>query len=126
MGREPFYTAEQFINAIPGSGGIISTIAKRVGCRWSTAKKYIEQHTSVKQAYEDEKSVIDDVAESIVITAIKKGDVSTAKWWLAKKRAGEFGDNFGKGGADGIYAESDDDTKIIIFIPDNQRGGGKS
>jgi len=28
------YTAEQFIKAIPGSGGIISTIARRVGCGW--------------------------------------------------------------------------------------------
>lgn len=125
MGK-PLFRAEQFLKAIPGSGGIITTIAKRVGCDWDTAKKYIEQHPTVKQAYENEKSVIDDVAESVVITAIRDGDVSTAKWWLAKKRAGEFGDNFGKGGVDGIYAEGDEDAKIVIFIPDNQRGGGKS
>jgi len=35
------YKASQFIAAIPGSAGIISIIARRVGCDWNTAKKYV-------------------------------------------------------------------------------------
>jgi hypothetical protein len=31
------YTAEQFIKAIPGTGGIISAIARKVDCEWNTA-----------------------------------------------------------------------------------------
>lgn len=42
MGKN-LYTAAQFIEAIPGTGGIISAIAKRVGCDWITAKKYITE-----------------------------------------------------------------------------------
>ena len=59
------YTAEQFIKAIPGSGGIISTIARRVGCGWHTARDYVDKHPSVKQAYDDECEAVLDLAEKI-------------------------------------------------------------
>lgn len=91
MGK-PLYKVEQFIKAIPGTGGIISSIAKRVGCDWYTARKYIEKYPSVKQAYENECSAIDDLAVSTVLRAIQDGDLATAKWWLSKKRPAEFGD----------------------------------
>jgi hypothetical protein len=89
--RDQFKTSD-FINAIPGTGGIISAIAKKVGCDWHTAKKYVTDYPTVKQAYEDECAGIDDMAVNTVLKAIKEGDVSTAKWWLAKKRKAEFGE----------------------------------
>lgn len=87
------FTAKQFTDAIPGTGGIIAAIAKRVGCDWHTAKKYVETLPTVKQAYEDECSNIDDMAESTVIKAIRDGDVGTAKWWLEKRRRDRFANN---------------------------------
>ena len=94
------FTAKQFIDAIPGSGGVIATIAKRVGCQWITAKHYVENYPTIKQAYENEKNAIDDMAESVVLKSIKDGDVATAKWWLVKKRKSEFGEavDFTSGG----------------------------
>jgi hypothetical protein len=53
-GKNGNYTAAQFIAAIPGTGGIITTIAARIPCAWHTAKKYIEKWPTVKQAYDDE------------------------------------------------------------------------
>ena len=91
MGKE-LYTAKQFIDAIPGTGGIVVTIAERVGCNWHTAKKYIDNYPTIQQAYQDECERISDLATSTVLKAIRDGDVSTAKWWLTKKRKGEFGD----------------------------------
>lgn len=91
MGKE-LYTAKQFIDAIPGTGGIVSTIADRVGCTWNTAKKYLDTYATVQQAYQDECERISDLATSTVLKAIRDGDVPTAKWWLTKKRKGEFGD----------------------------------
>ena len=35
------YKTQQFLDAIPGTGGIITAIAKRLGCSWHTAKKRI-------------------------------------------------------------------------------------
>jgi len=85
------YKAGDFIKVIPGTGGVIETIAKRVGCAWHTAKKYIEDHPTVKQAYENEKSKVDDTARSVVISDIvNKKNVDTAKWWLRVKIPDEF------------------------------------
>ena len=91
MGK-PLYTAKQFINAIPGSGGIISTIAKRVGCDWHTAKKYITEYVTVNQAYEDECEEINDMVVSVILKSIKEGNTQDAKWWASRKRKAEFGD----------------------------------
>ena len=71
---------------------IVATLAKRVGCDWHTAKKYIDEYPTVRQAYDDECETVNDVAESTLITAIKDGDVASAKWWLTKKRKQQFGD----------------------------------
>ncbi len=63
MGTE-LYTAKQFIDAIPGSGGFITTIALRVKCARHTAAKYIQKYASVRQALEDEQETMLDIVES--------------------------------------------------------------
>jgi hypothetical protein len=88
--RSNGYSAQAFINAIPGTGGIISTIAERVGCAWHTAKKYIDEYPTVKQAYMNEKRKVDDKAVSNVFKAIAKGDISTSMWWIKMKLGDEF------------------------------------
>ena len=84
MGVE-IYRAQQFIDAIPGSAGIITTIAKRVGCAWHTAKKYIEKYATAKRAYEDECESILDLAEVQVIKQLQRGDGSMLRWYLSTK-----------------------------------------
>lgn len=79
------YTAKIFIDAIPGSAGIISTIAKRIGCSWHTAKKHIDRHPTVRTVYDDELEQVLDLAETTVIGAMKGGDVGTARWFLSTK-----------------------------------------
>lgn len=90
------FRAQQFIDAIPGTGGIISSIAKRVGCNWHTAKKYIREYPTVQQAYDDECQTPVDWAESVVIRNIALAlreqeqtnepvDSSDAKWLLIHK-----------------------------------------
>ncbi len=88
MGKH--YTVKQFEAAIPGSGGIIATIARRVGCAWHTAQTYIDESPRLSQLFEDEASMIDDMAESVVIKAMQEGDVSVAKWWLERRRRGKY------------------------------------
>ena len=73
------YKAQQFIDKIPGTGGIITTIAARVGCSWHTAKKYIEKFPTIKRAYNDEVEAMLDMAEGALLAAIKEGD-----WWAVK------------------------------------------
>ena len=92
MANKRQYKATDFISAIPGTAGIIDTIAKKVGCDWHTAKKYIDEYPSIMQAYSDEVERVSDMAVAVVIKAIKEGDTATAKWYLTKKRKPEFGD----------------------------------
>lgn len=98
MGRSKKYKVADFEAVIPGSGGIMSTIASRVGCDWMTARKYINDSTKLTEMYEAEIAKNADVAESVVIANIKAAarmqfnsgytamiDSGDAKWYLSQK-----------------------------------------
>ena len=76
------YKAQQFIDAIPGTGGIISALADRVGCAWHTAKKYVTEYATVAKAWEAERNKITDRARHNILKAIQDGDLQISKWWL--------------------------------------------
>ena len=115
MTQGTHYKAQQFIDHIPGSGGIITTIAKRVGCAWHTAAKYIAEYPTVQQAYADETEFITDLAETELIKAIKDGDLSAVKFYLTTK------------GKDRGYSQKSEldvtsgGEKIILTWPDANR-----
>lgn len=79
------YTAEQFIKAIPNTGGIVTAIARRVGCDRHTARKFIDEHPTVAAAYRDETERVLDLAETQTIKAIEKGDMQTVRYYLSTK-----------------------------------------
>ena len=83
MGRR--YTQEQVLQAIKGSGAIITTIASRLDCAWSTAQAYVLKWETTRRAMGDETELVKDLAESTLITSIKQGDTTSAKWYLSKK-----------------------------------------
>ena len=76
------YSAEQFIKAMPGTGGIISAIAGRVGCTWHTARDYINSKPTVQRAWEEERHKVNDKAQQNIVVALHDGDLQTSKWWL--------------------------------------------
>ncbi len=90
MAKRTTYTVKQFADAIPGCGGIVSTVAKRVGCEWRTANKWIQAHPTLRQAFEDECETVNDLAESVLIKSIQAGDTADAKWWISRKRREQF------------------------------------
>jgi hypothetical protein len=73
------------LKAIKGSGGVMSTIAKRLDCAWYTARKYVNEWEATRQAYEDEEQMILDLAESKIYESINNGNTQDAKWLLATK-----------------------------------------
>lgn len=77
------FTAQQFIEAMPGTGGIVSAIADKVGCAWNTAKKYIDEYVTVNQAWHNERNRIKDKARHNIIREIERGDVQLSKWFLS-------------------------------------------
>ena len=117
MGRLKKYTAQQFIDVIPGTGGIIATIAKRLNCKWETAKSYIDDYPTVKVAYDSECEMVNDKAESVIISSINDGSVEDSKWWISRKRKDKFSTREEVTGADGadihikVTYESDGNAK---------------
>ncbi len=95
------YKAQDFISAIPGSGGIVSSIARKVGCEWNTAKKWVTEKPTVVVVYDAECEAVIDTAEGVVIGNIQAAvqiqqkarnegrprmvDSADAKWYLTKK-----------------------------------------
>jgi len=77
------FTAAQFIEAIKDSGGIVTTIAQRVGCAWHTAKKYITNHPTVAQAWQDEREKLKDVAEVQLVKQVNNGEQWAVKYYLS-------------------------------------------
>lgn len=85
MANRNQFAASDFIEVIQGSAGIISTIARRVGCDWHTAKKYITDYPTIAQAYADECEKVTDLAETKLIEAINGGDLAAVKYYLSTK-----------------------------------------
>lgn len=113
------YTQKQVLESIKDTGGIISTIANRMGCAWSTAQIYINRWESTRTALKDESNKIADFAEGKVIEAIKSGDVNTAKWYLTKKAKDR-----GYGDIDTAppqNTENEDNELRIILSDDNTK-----
>ena len=72
------------LEAIKDSGGIMSTIARKLGVTWHTADSWIRESGELMEALKDEKETILDMAESTLLKRIKEGDEQSAKWYLSK------------------------------------------
>ena len=94
------YPHDAFVAAIPGSRGMYSSIAKRVGCDISTARLRILESPELKALCDEEAEKLLDMAESVVLTNIRAAaleqeatqgtrqvDSQDAKWYLRTKGA---------------------------------------
>ena len=102
MGENGFhnhYKVGDILPHIPGSGGIITVIARRVGCAWGTIRKHINDSPTLEKAYQDELESALDVAENIIFDNIRLArneqaegkkivDSGDARWFLATKGKG--------------------------------------
>lgn len=87
------YTKEEILQAISGSGAVVSTIAGKLGVSRSTCERMIEMYEETQVAFHDEEKRMNDMSKTTLLNSIQKGDVSSAKWWLSKKDKAEgFGD----------------------------------
>ena len=84
-------TKEDVLEAIKGSGALITTIQKRLEAatgehwNWETVKNYIEKWESCQEAVKAEKEAMLDLAENNVFKELISGDIHTSKWYLKMK-----------------------------------------
>jgi hypothetical protein len=99
MSRPPKFSAQEVIDAIPGTGGIVSALASKLKCNWETANGYVEdggRYSTARAAWLAESESVLDVAESVLVRNIQYAaklqqdtrmpvDASDAKWLLTKR-----------------------------------------
>lgn len=113
MGRFQRLPKEKVLEAIHGSGGIVLTVANRLGIKeWYTAKRLIERWEETKEAFSAEAEGVLDRAEGVVIKKITEGDASTAKWYLTRKGRHRGYDDDHK--PEGTEGEEGDLIRIVI------------
>ena len=108
---------EKLLEAIKGSAGIISTIAKRLEVEWHTAETRIQKYPEALKAFADEREGILDMAEATILTSIKQGDTGSAKWLLStigRKRGFTEKQEIGITGSDGGPVEISVIKRVII------------
>lgn len=71
--------------AIEDSGGIMTTIAERLGCNWNTARTYVEKFPETREAYAAECESVLDIAESKLIENIQSNDNTAILFYLKTK-----------------------------------------
>lgn len=89
----PRISRQRIATAIPGSGGVISMIARRTGYSWHAVRDVIDADAELSRMLRDEQETVDDMAIATLITKIRDGDEAIARWWLARRRRRDFGDN---------------------------------
>ena len=112
------FSRQQVLEAIKGSGGIISTVAKRLGCEWHTARTYIRRWASTRIALEAEDEGILDLAESVLLKNIQLAsklqaggelvDTKDAKYVLSTKGKG-------RGYTERMEVEGGETTIVNVF-----------
>ena len=89
MADKPHYTAEQMIEALNTTHGMVFLAAKRLGCSYQTVMNYCERHPTVQAAKDAQRGEMLDTAELKLWESIQKGEawgISMALKTIGKDR----------------------------------------
>lgn len=84
MTREKF-TAEQMIEAIRKNNGILAAAARSLSCTRQTVQNYVNNYSTVKDAYREANETNIDFVESQLMKKIKSGDTTSIIFFLKTK-----------------------------------------
>lgn len=76
------YNAKTVLKAVDGCNGLMTVVAKRLECDWTTAKRYVNKYKQAAELFQTQREKITDVAENNVITKINEGDWNATTYWL--------------------------------------------
>lgn len=79
------YSEQVILDAVKGSRGIISDIARKLGVSWFTARNYIKHYPKAVEAFEHEENAAIDFAQNKLFEKIEQGDLNAIEFFLSKK-----------------------------------------
>lgn len=75
-------SAGKAIKAIEGSGGFVTQIAKRLDCSRKHFYSLMDKHPTVREALEDEREKLKDIAEGKLLEQINTGNMTAIIFYL--------------------------------------------
>lgn len=75
-------TAKEAIEAVQGSRGFITTVAKKLGCTRGNIYALMKKYPTVKQAIDDERETLKDFAEGKLFQQIDEGNTTAIIFYL--------------------------------------------
>lgn len=79
------YSVERFMAAIEGSGGNITLVCNRVGCKRETFIKAMNEHQELRDALNSAEEEFGDLVESKIAKHIKEGNVTMTIFYAKTK-----------------------------------------
>lgn len=76
------YTAQQVIQAIHDTRGLVSYAAQRLNCDPDTVRNYARRHPTVAAALKEERERVTDIAELALFTKIQEGEAWAICFYL--------------------------------------------
>lgn len=112
------YTDKQIIEAIPGSGGVLGTIADKLGCHRNTIQRRRDDSPEIQEALANADREMLDIAEKKLFEHVQDGNMRALSFYLGTK-----GKNRGYTQKTEITGDLSTRSEITILeIPDNKRG----
>lgn len=79
------YSVKRFLAAIEGSGGNITLVCNRVGCKRETFIKAMNEHQELRDALNSAEEEFGDLVESKIAKLIKEGNVTMTIFYAKTK-----------------------------------------
>jgi len=112
----------QVLEAVKDSAGIVSNVARKLGCDWHTARRYIDEYATAQAAFDGETQRVNDLAEVKLIEQIQAGEQWAVKYRLScKARDRGYGEAVQVSGPGGkavpveVKHSIDANTAVTIF-----------
>lgn len=78
-------TAEEYVQALRKANGNISLAARSLGVDRKAVQYAIGEFASVKAAHDEAAAYVSDIAEGHLVSAVIKGNLEQARYWLENK-----------------------------------------
>ena len=117
MANKNRYTAQQIVDALKATKGMIYYAADRLGCHPDTIRNYGKRYASVRDEMDKQDGMVNDLAELKLIQAINAGDLGAIKYRLstkAKDRGYVERSEVQHSGSINVSQLSDDELRAIL------------
>ena len=118
--KPEMFAVDKIVEAIKGSGGFVTEIARRLACSRSTIYRYKAKYKEVAEAIFEEKEHLLDTAESALLKQINTGNITAIIFYLKTQGYGRAYGDRSKLDIDGNFitkeARKDDEKKDAAYV----------